>query len=121
LAQPQPQPQDAEPSPMTRTPPDLEIVNVPERRRYEARIGDQIAGWVEYGRAGGRLVALHTKVPPEFGGRGIASALVRHVIADARASGTRITPRCPFFVAHFERHPEDADVVAHPPSSANGG
>jgi predicted GNAT family acetyltransferase len=37
------------------------------------------------------------------------------VIDDARTGGISITPRCPFFVAHFERHPEDRDIVATPP------
>ena len=81
-------------------------------RRYEARIGGELVGWVEYGRVAGRIVALHTEVPPEFGGRGIASALVRRVLTDARALGAKVTPRCPFFQAHFERHPEDADLLA---------
>lgn len=91
--------------------PELEIVDVPEERRYEARLGDQLAGWVEYHRVRDRLVALHTEVPPAFGGRGIASKLVKRVIADVRAAGMSITPRCPFFVAHFERHPEDRDLI----------
>lgn len=90
----------------------LTIVDVPASRRYEARIGDELAGWVDYGRARRRLVALHTEVRPEFGGRGIGSALVRHVIADARARGFTITPRCPLFRTHFDRHPEDTDVLA---------
>lgn len=88
------------------------IEDVPGARRYEARIGDQLVGWVDYGRVGARIVAYHTEVPPEFGGRGIASALVRRVIHDARATGATITPRCPLFATHFERHPEDADVLA---------
>jgi uncharacterized protein len=92
----------------------LTIADHPAQRRYEARLGDRLAGWVEYGRVRSRLVALHTEVLPEFGGRGIASALVRHVLDEARASGTTVTPRCPFFVAHFERHPEDADLLASP-------
>jgi len=90
----------------------LVITNVPEARRYEARFGDQVAGWVDYGRVRNRLVAIHTEVPPEFGGKGIGTALVRHVIADARASGFTITPRCPLFVTWFERHPADRDVLA---------
>lgn len=90
----------------------LTIVDVPAARRYEARIGDALAGWVDYGRVRSRLVALHTEVAPEFGGRGIGSALVRHVLADARGSGFKITPRCPLFRTHFERHPEDADLLA---------
>ena len=89
----------------------LAITDNAEERRYEARLGDQLAGWVEYGRVQGRIVVLHTEVPPEFGGRGIASALVRRVLADARAAGEKVTPRCPFFAAHFQRHPEDADIL----------
>lgn len=90
------------------------IVDNAGERRYEARIGDQLAGWVEYGRVRSRLVALHTEVPPEFGGRGIGSALVRRVLDDARAAGLTVTPRCPFFKTHFQRHPEDADLLAPP-------
>lgn len=103
---------------MTKTRPEIEgfvIVDVPEARRYEARIGDELAGWVDYGRVQSRLVAVHTEVRPEFGGRGIGTALVRHVLADARAGGFKITPRCPLFAAHFDRHPEDADLKAEPP------
>jgi predicted GNAT family acetyltransferase len=101
-----------EPSP--KNPVDLTIEDVPAEHRYEAHLGDELAGWVDYRRVRDRLVAIHTDVPEAFGVRGIASALVRRVIADARATQTRITPRCPFFVAHFERHPEDRDLVAYP-------
>jgi uncharacterized protein len=94
---------------------DLDIVDNVEARQYEARIDGELAGWVEYGRVEGRIVALHTEVPPEFGGRGIASALVRRVLDDARAAGQKVTPRCPFFATHFERHPEDADLLARRP------
>lgn len=89
----------------------IEIVDVPAERRYEARIDGDLAGWVDYRRVRDRLVALHTEVPPAFEGKGIASRLVRRVIADARSAGLFITPRCPFFAAHFERHPEDRDLV----------
>lgn len=90
----------------------LTITDNPPARRYEARLGEEVAGWVDYGRVRNRLVAIHTEVRPEFGGRGIGAALVRHVIADARANGFTITPRCPLFVTHFERHPADRDVLA---------
>jgi predicted GNAT family acetyltransferase len=89
----------------------LTITDNPAGRRYEARIGEQLVGWVDYGRVRNRLVAIHTEVPPEFGGRGIGSALVKHVVADARSSGFSITPRCPLFVTWFERHPADRDVL----------
>jgi predicted GNAT family acetyltransferase len=93
----------------------LEILDVPEAHRYEARIAGDLAGWVDYRRVRDRLIAIHTEVPPEFANRGIASALVRRVLGDVRQAGGKITPRCPFFIAHFERHPEDRDLVAMPP------
>jgi uncharacterized protein len=89
---------------------DLVIEDHPDARRYEARLDGTLAGWVDYGRVRTRLIALHTEVLPEFEGRGIASALVRRVLDDARAAGQTVTPRCPFFRRHFERHPEDADL-----------
>lgn len=99
---------------------DLVITDDADAHRYEARLDGQLAGWVDYGRVRTRLVALHTEVLPEFGGRGIASALVRRVLDDARAAGQTITPRCPFFVSHFQRHPEDADLVAAPAERRRG-
>jgi len=89
-------------------------------RRYEARLDGKLAGWVEYGRIQNRLVALHTEVLPEFEGRGVASALVRHVLGAARTAGFTITPRCPFFARHFERHPEDGDLLAPPREPREG-
>ena len=70
---------------------ELTIADVPEARRYEARIGDELVGWVDYGRVKNRLVAVHTEVPSAF--------------------GMTVTPRCPLFAAYFERHPEDADLL----------
>lgn len=102
----------ATPRPGPATPAGLSIDDVPEARRYEARFGDVLAGWVDYGRVGSRLVAFHTEVLPEFEGRGVGSALVRRVLDDARAAGVKVTPRCPLFQRHFERHPEDADLLA---------
>jgi predicted GNAT family acetyltransferase len=93
---------------------ELVIEDNREARRYEAWLEGQLAGWVDYGRVRTRLVALHTEVPPEFGGRGIATALVRRVLDDARAAGQTVTPRCPLFASHFRRHPEDADLLAPP-------
>jgi predicted GNAT family acetyltransferase len=98
----------------------LTITDNPAGRRYEARIGEQLVGWVDYGRVRNRLVAIHTEVPPEFGGRGIGSALVKHVVADARSSGFSITPRCPLFVTWFERHPADRDVLTKRGASEPG-
>lgn len=64
-------------------------------------------------RGDGALVADHTGVPPELGGRGIAAALVERAVTYTRVHGLKIEPRCSYVVAAFKRHPEYRDVLAH--------
>jgi len=59
-----------------------------------------------------RILADHTLTPVALRGRGIASALVERMVADARREGFRIVPKCPFVVAQFDRHPDWSDVRA---------
>lgn len=87
------------------------VVDVPDARRYEARVGGAVAGFAEYRRSSGRITFIHTVVAPEFEGRGVGSRLARVALDAARAEGLRVTPRCPFFRAYIDRHPEYADLV----------
>jgi len=59
----------------------------------------------------GNVIADHTGVPEELGGRGIGSALVRHLVEDARANDFKIVPLCPFVKARYRKHPEWSDVM----------
>ena len=52
----------------------------------------------------------HTIVPPELGGRGIASRLVQHALAWAREQGLKVRPDCSFVRAYMDKHPEYADM-----------
>lgn len=80
---------------------------------YRAMVpGSDAIGRLTYQRRGNTLVADHTLVPPEIGGRGIAAKLVEALIADARESGDRIVPQCSYVEAAFRRHPEWADLRA---------
>ncbi|MXO60602.1 GNAT family N-acetyltransferase [Altererythrobacter salegens] len=69
--------------------------------------------WTARGEA---RIANHTYVPPDLRGRGIATALVEALIADARAEGFKIDPQCSYVAAAFRRHPEWADLLAELPS-----
>jgi hypothetical protein len=84
-----------------------------DRGRYVARLPDLPEAELTFKRKpGGVIVIDHTGVPPELEGRGIGSALAKRVIADARALGLKIEPRCSFIVAQFQRHPEWNDLLA---------
>lgn len=58
-----------------------------------------------------QLILDHTEVPDAFRGQGIGVKLVERAVEDARASGVKIIPLCPFANAQFKRHPEWQDVL----------
>lgn len=82
-----------------------------ERNRFELGLEGHTA-FSNYKRAGGVLTILHTEVPKELNGRGIGSALVRGLLAMARAEGVKVHPVCPFVKAYMDKHPEYADLRA---------
>ena len=87
-----------------------------DRSRFEAHIGGQLAGVLSYvddGESGERTLQ-HTVVGKEFGGHGVGSALAAFAIGEAREAGRRIVPQCTFVQAWLGKHPEHADLVAHP-------
>ncbi len=105
---------------MTDTPPRIapDVRDAPERSRYEARVGDRVAGTLAYRLVEGDVIVLvSTKVDPVFEGGGIGSAIVRHALEDARARRLHVVPRCPFVATYLKRHPEYADVIAGPEAS----
>ncbi len=99
--------------------PDLVVTDSPAAMRYEARIGTDLAGFVEYRLLGSRRILLHTEVLPAFAGRGIGTAMARHVLEAALASDERVTVKCPFLRTYIERHPQYA-AIATPPRRIPG-
>ena len=98
-----------------------EIVDNPAARRWEARLGGEVAGYAEYRTLPGRVIFTHTVVEPRFEGRGIGTRLARTVLDDAVARGLRITPHCPFIRAYLERHAQYDDWVDLPHSRTAPG
>jgi len=89
----------------------IEVVDVPERRSFEARVDGAIAGIAQYLRGADRVVFIHTQVEPAFEGRGVGSALAKQALDAVRAEGLGVEPRCPFIAAYIRRHTEYADLV----------
>ncbi|ASR04570.1 GNAT family N-acetyltransferase [Gordonia rubripertincta] len=90
-------------------------------RRYEITIEGTadgvVAGFAEYrDRADDpgavtERVFFHTEVPEEFGGRGLATILVREALDDARSRGLVIVGVCPLVAAFLKKHPEYAGAT----------
>ncbi|MDP8904518.1 MAG: N-acetyltransferase [Chloroflexota bacterium] len=91
---------------------ELRLADNPAERRYEAHLGERLAGYSEYVMAPGRLTFTHTVVDPDLEGRGIGSRLVRYELDDVRGRGLKVTARCPFVRAYIDRHPDYQDLVS---------
>jgi predicted GNAT family acetyltransferase len=90
---------------------ELLIVDVEVAQRFEARVGDDLAGYLDYVVKRGRIALIHTEVLPTHRGQGVAEALARFAIGDARRRGLRVIATCPYVRAYVERHPETRDIV----------
>jgi predicted GNAT family acetyltransferase len=82
----------------------------PERHRFEIDLGDATA-IAQYALGQGIITFTHTVVPPEFGGQGIGTALIRAGLQAARERGLKVVPLCPFFAAYLQRHGEEQDLL----------
>lgn len=97
----------------------LSITDDPQARRYEARIGDELAGTAAYIRTPEVVAFIHTEVGDAYEGRGIGSALARTALDDARSQGLRVLAICPFIAGWLTKHPEYDDLHFVPESSVS--
>lgn len=89
------------------------IVHNKDMHRFELPIsGEDIAAAYYRVDENGHLVLVHTEVPSEYSGQGIASKLALGLFEMARTEGWKLVLRCPFMQGWFSRHPEFGDVVA---------
>ena len=91
----------------------LRIVDNPDERRYEARLGRRVVGFSTYRRIDDRVVFIHTETDESVKGRGVASTLATGALDDVRARGLKVTPKCPFIAAYIKRHPSYQDLVVN--------
>ncbi|CAM5597378.1 GNAT family N-acetyltransferase [Rhodanobacter lindaniclasticus] len=88
----------------------LAIQHDRKARRFHTEVeGAQCV--LEYELASAVMTITHTGVPPEVGGRGIASALVQAALEAARAEGWKVVPACSYAAVWMQRHPPYLDLL----------
>jgi predicted GNAT family acetyltransferase len=90
----------------------VRVVDNPDKARYEAYVGDELAGFATYRARPGTVVLVHTEVDDAFEGRGVGGRLAAGALDDLRARGVKVEPLCPFIARYIQRHPEFSDLVA---------
>ncbi len=88
-----------------------QVVDRKNEGRFELGVDGHI-GVLVYEVKNKLLVLMHTGVPDELAGRGVAGRLVRAAIDRAISDGLIIVPVCPFARRWLESHPDETAGVA---------
>jgi len=86
------------------------VQNNPAESRYELNVEGHVAA-AYYEIANGVITFVHTEVPPELGGKGVGSRLIKSALDQVRAAGLKVVAQCPFVKAYIDKHPEYADLL----------
>ena len=83
----------------------MEIINNKKQKQFEVLIEDHKAELV-YRFRKNTMFFMHTSVPEELKGRGIASKMASTALEYAKEKGHKIAVLCPFVAAYIKKHPE---------------
>ena len=87
-----------------------DVVNNTTKHRYELSVDGHIAA-TYYRLADGVITFVHTEVPPELGGKGVGSKLIKGALDQVRADGLKVIPECPFVKAFIEKNAAYQDLL----------
>lgn len=87
-----------------------DVTNNEKQSRYETTV-DGKSAFAAYNRNGDTITFTHTEVPPELEGRGIAGAIVKHALDEARSQKLGVVAACAYVAQYVRRHPEYQDLL----------
>ncbi|WP_210462768.1 MULTISPECIES: GNAT family N-acetyltransferase [Rufibacter] len=87
-----------------------EIKNNTAKHQFETTIEGKTA-LVSYKLKDNVMTVLHTEVPEELEGRGIAAALSKQVLEYLKKENMELIPLCPYMAAYLKKHPEYQSLV----------
>jgi predicted GNAT family acetyltransferase len=91
---------------------EIHVNDNPAQSRYEIRVGEALAGFLDYRVRGDVVSMLHTEIDPEVQTKGLGTRLVADALADTQARGRTVKPYCPFVAAYIREHPQYEDLVS---------
>ena len=87
-----------------------DIVDNKPQHRFELVVEGHLAA-AYYKLDGNVITFVHTEVPPELGGQGVGSRLVKGALDQVRALGWKVVAQCPFVRGYIEKHAEYQDLL----------
>ncbi len=91
----------------------IEVRHNESDHQFEADVDGGLA-MLTYHREGDCITFLHTAVPPESEGKGVASVVVKNALGYARAEHLRVVPQCAYVAGYMKRHAADYGAMLDP-------
>jgi len=88
-----------------------EVVNNRAHHRYELTVDGHLAA-TYYKVSDGVITFIHTEVPPELGGKGVGSRLIKGALDQVRTEGLKVIAQCPFVKAFIDKNAAYQDLLA---------
>jgi predicted GNAT family acetyltransferase len=79
--------------------------------RFEITVDGDLAGYVDYRLDGDEYALPHTRVFPQFGGRGVGGQLIAGALTEIASRGGSVLPYCPFVPKVIRDNPEFLELV----------
>lgn len=92
----------------------MRVIDNKEKNRFETDV-EGYKAIIEYSVQPGILSLIHTEVPKELSGQGVASEMTEKVLLQIELRGLKVIPVCPFTKKYIDRHPEWKSIVAEEP------
>jgi predicted GNAT family acetyltransferase len=90
---------------------DLPLVNNEAIHNFEMFV-DGHRAFIDYQLKGDKMFLIHTEVPVELEGKGVAPVLVEKVFKYIEEHNLKAVPYCAFIKVFLKRHPEWERLVA---------
>lgn len=88
----------------------IEIVHNESEKRFQTVV-DGVTAYISYTIYQAGIDLVHTIVPKEIGGRGVAAALTEYVLNYAIDNGMRVRASCYYVRAYIERHKDKYSTI----------
>ena len=84
---------------------DIELVNNEAIHNFELVV-DGHRSFIDYKIKDNKIYLIHTEVPAELEGRGVAAAIVEKALTFIEQKGLKLVPLCAYVQFFLKRHPE---------------
>jgi predicted GNAT family acetyltransferase len=83
----------------------LELINNQPIHNFELFV-DGHRAFIDYQQKGDKIFLIHTEVPVELEGKGVAAAMVEKAFKYIEAHNLKMVPYCPYIKGFLKHHPE---------------